>query len=384
MNAGLRFLSLLTLCTTLFGAAKTNAQLLPPNQPEQDACQALMICGNTFTSPYGYQGIGVVSDLTNTPCFGGEGNVMWLRLEITSPGTIVFAITPIIPTDDYDFAVVNGTAGCTGLTSANAIRCNFNNNNPGSNVNGTIGLNSTSVIPTVAAGTFGQSFCQQITAAAGEVYFVMINNFGYYIGVGGPTSGFTIDFSGSTAVFNQPPPPKFQQILPYCDLSQQVTVKLNTQVLCSSIAPNGSDFHLSPSGTIASVQGINCTGLSGYTDKIKVTFNSPLPNGDYSIHAQTGSDGNSLLGLCNSELVLPDSLNFHVGLDPIAILSIDSPACQKLKLNLNTPAACNTIAPNGSDFIIIGPSNVTVASQPVQVVCPAVLLHLLKLPWPRQ
>jgi gliding motility-associated-like protein len=363
MNAGLRFLFLLSICTTILGTKHANAQLLPPNQPEQNACQALMLCGNTFTSPYGYQGIGTVSDLTNTPCFGGEGNSMWLRLEITTGGTLVFAITPIIPTDDYDFAVVDATAtGCTGLTSTNAIRCNFNNNNPGSNVNGTIGLNTTSLVPTVPAGAFGNSYCQQINANAGDVYLVMINNFGYYTGVGGPTSGFTIDFSGSTAVFNQPPPPKFQQILPYCDLSQEITVKLNTQVLCSSIAPDASDFSLTPGGAIQSVQGLNCTGASGYTDKIKIIFNSPLPNGDYSIHAQTGSDGNSLLGLCNSELALPDSLNFHVGLDPIAILSIDSPACQKLKLNLNTPAACNSIAPNGSDFIIIGPSSVTVAS----------------------
>lgn len=363
MNAGLRLCLLLTICTTIFSVRKASAQLLPPNQPEQDACQALQICGNTFTSPYGYQGIGIVSDLTNTPCFGGEGNVMWLRLEITSPGSLVFSITPIIPTDDYDFAVVDATTtGCAALTSANAIRCNFNNNNPGSNVNGAIGLNATSLIPSVTAGTFGSSYCQQITANAGDVYLIMINNFGYYTGVGGPTSGFTIDFSGSTAVFNQPPPPKLQQILPYCDLSQQITVQLNTQVLCSSIAANGSDFSLSPSGTIASVQGINCTGPSGYTNKIKVTFSSPLTNGNYTIHAKTGTDGNSLLGLCNSELALPDSLNFHVGLDPIAVLSIDSPACQKLKLNLNTPAACNSIAPNGSDFIILGPSPVTVAS----------------------
>lgn len=362
MNKGLRCLPFL-LVFALFASKELKAQLLPPNQPEQNACQALVLCGNTFTSPYGYQGIGTVSDLTNTPCFGGEGNSMWLRLDITTGGILVFAITPIIPTDDYDFAVVDGTAtGCSALTSANAIRCNFNNNNPGSNVNGTIGLNTTSTTPTVPAGTFGNSYCQQITANAGDVYFIMINNFGYYTGVGGPTSGFTIDFSGSTAVFNQPPPPEFDQITPLCDLSQEVTLELSDNVLCSSIAADGSDFYLSPSGTIQSVQGLNCTGLSGYTSKIKIIFTSTLPNGDYSLHAATGSDGNTLLGLCNAELTKPDSLNFHVGLDPIAYLSIDSPACQVLKINLNTPAACNSIAPNGSDFIIVGPSNVTISS----------------------
>lgn len=342
----------------MVGSRRAAAQLLPPNQPEQDACNALMICGNTFTSPYGYQGIGQVSDLTNTPCAGGEANTMWLRLEITSPGIIVFTVAPLTPTDDYDMAVVDITGTtCSGTPTAPVIRCNFNNNLPMYN-NGIIGLNTTSTVQFVPSGFTGNSYLQQINANAGDVYLIMINNFG--TGFSGPVSGFTIDFSGSTATFNQPPPPKLQQITPFCDLSQQVTVEMNTNVLCSSIAADGSDFFLTPSGTIQSVQGVNCSSPSGYTNKIKVTFSSPLPNGDYSIHAKTGSDGNTLLGLCNAELVLPDSLNFHVGLDPVAILSLDSPACQHIRLNLNTPVACNTIAPNGSDFVITGPSNVSV------------------------
>ncbi len=188
----------------------------------------------------------------------------------------------------------------------------------------------------------------------------MINNFG--TGFSGPVSGFTIDFSGSTATFNQPPPPAFEQILPYCNLSQEITLKLTDNVYCNSIAADASDFYLTPSGTIASVTGINCSSPSGYTNKIKIAFTGTLPNGDYTIHAKTGTDGNTLLGLCNSPLALPDSLNFHVGLDPIAFASVDSPACQTLSVNLNTPAACNSIAANGSDFTVTGPSTVYVAS----------------------
>src|SRR5690606_208957 len=98
-------------------------------------------------------------------------------------------------------------------------------------------------------------------------------------------------------VFNQPAPPKFKSVQPYCDLSQEITLELSDYVLCSSIAANGSDFSLYPSGSIQSVTGVNCTGPSGYTDKIKITFNGTLPNGDYTLRAQTGSDGNTLLGL---------------------------------------------------------------------------------------
>lgn len=358
---------------------RLNAQLLPPNQPEQDACNALVLCGNTFTSPYGYQGVGLVNDLTNTPCLGGEGNVMWLRLKINTAGSIVFVISPTTVTDDYDFAIVDITNhDCSDLSTAPVIRCNFNNNTvPGSNVNGQIGLNSTSTIPFTTSGATGGSYLQQINANAGDVYLIMINNFG--TGFSGPVSGFTIDFTGSTATFNQPPPPAFQEILPYCDLSHEVTLKLSDNVYCNSIAPDASDFYLTPSGTIQSVAGINCSSPSGYTNKIKITFNGTLPNGDYTLHAKAGTDGNTLLGLCNSPLALPDSLNFHVGIDPIVMASVDSPACQVLSVNLNTPAACNSIAANGSDFIITGPSAVNVSSATGQGCVPGGFTQKVKI-----
>jgi len=344
----------------LLSSRTLSAQLLPPNQPEQDACNALILCGSTFTSPYGYQGIGIVSDLTNTPCSGGEGNTMWLRLNVNTAGIIVFTIAPLTVTDDYDMAVLDITnTTCDALSINNVIRCNFNTNLPTFN-NGITGLNTTSTIQFVTGGATGNSYLQQINANAGDVYLIMINNFG--TGFSGPVSGFTIDFTGSTATFNQPEPPKFANLLPACNLSHEVTLQLSDYVLCSSIAMDASDFSLAPSGTIQSVQGTNCTGVNGYSDKIKITFTGNLPNGDYTIHAQTGTDGNSLLGLCGSELLLPDSVNFHVGIDPIEFLSIDSPACQFLKVHLNSPVLCSTLATNGSDFEITGPSNVSVAS----------------------
>lgn len=120
-----KFLQLITIL--LLTWSTSHAQILAPNQPEQDACDALMLCGNSFTSTYSYQLIGQVNDLTSTPCSGGEGNSMWLRLEVISSGIIVFTITPLNGTDDYDFAVLDITnATCSTFTSANVIRCNFN------------------------------------------------------------------------------------------------------------------------------------------------------------------------------------------------------------------------------------------------------------------
>lgn len=296
-----------------FGGGDVMAQSLPPNQPEQDACNALVLCGSNFSTPYSYQGVGTGINLSNTPCGAGEDNSMWLKLTVSTPGRIVFTITPVSPQDDYDFAVLNITGGnCNNLSSANVVRCNFNNNEPGSNVNGVIGLNTTSTQPFVQGGAYGGSFCQQITATAGQVFLIMINNFGNYQ-TGGPSSGFTINFSGSTATFNSPPAPRFSSIAPpVCNYKNEIIVQLSAEVKCSSIASNGSDFTLVPSALIASAAGINCSGTQGYTDKVKLTFVSPLSPGTYTVQAKQGTDGNTLLDLCNTALPLPDQLTFRV------------------------------------------------------------------------
>src|SRR5690606_6356753 len=111
------------------------SQLLPPFQSEQNPCGALEICG-TFYTPYSYQGIGTTSDLTNTPCGSsflpcGEDNVVWFKLNIVSSGTLVFRIIPSVISDDYDWALLDGTGKtCATIGYTDVIRCNFNTNDP--------------------------------------------------------------------------------------------------------------------------------------------------------------------------------------------------------------------------------------------------------------
>lgn len=347
------------LLSLLVSVVVVHAQLLPVNQPEQNACTALQLCGNTFSTPYSYQGNGTVNDLPATPCgFGaGENNAVWLKLVVSAPGSIVFTITPVATADDYDFAVVNATGvDCNNLTSANVVRCNFNNNQPVFN-NGVVGLNATSTVTSVASGTTGSSYLQQITAAAGDVYLIMINNFG---SGGGLSSGFTINFAGSTAVFFDNTPPHFNSLVNAtpCSNKTSVTINLNTQVACNSIAANGSDFQLSPSGTVVSATGVNCSGNNGYTNTVTVNFAPALAPGNYAIKAKTGTDNNTLINLCGTALSLPDSLNFTVGAAPVYSSAVL--ACQTLTVQTATPVKCSSIAANGSDFHITGPSAVTV------------------------
>jgi gliding motility-associated-like protein len=359
---------ILLCCSLFFIPRNVFGQLLPPDQPEQDACTALQLCGDSFFTPYSYQGIGLVPDMVTSPCYTtGESNSSWFRLEVNSAGSIVFSIIPVDSADDYDYAFIDITnSSCDSFNiMTDVIRCNFNNNEQPNTYysGGIIGLNTTSTLTTVPGGSYGNPFLMQINANAGDVYLIMINNYGHDNCYGScPGSGFTLDFSGSTATFNQPPPPEMESLVPYCDFSQSIVIQLNDNVLCNSIDTNGSNFYLTPFGTIASEEGLGCSGIYGYTDQIQLNFSSPLTNGDYTVLAQTGGDGNTLLGLCNSELQTPDSLNFHVGHDPISYTSIDSPACQKITLHFSNPFACNSVAANGSDFLITGPSPVTIVS----------------------
>lgn len=330
-----RLLTLLLLCCALCA----EAQLLPPNRPEQDACGALEICGNGFYSPYSYQGNGIAFDLPTSPCNSGglppgagEDNSMWLKLVVTAPGAIVFTITPVLPLDDYDWAMLSlGNTPCSAVSIANVIRCNFNNNTPIGGVppnNGVTGLNFTSTETSVVAGFSGSPYCKKVDAVAGEVFLIMINNFG---AGGTPSSGFRIDFSGSTAVFNDQVPPQMQSITnSFCFSASDAILELSEIVKCASIAPDGSDFMI-PGATITSATGINCNASNqGYTDKIRLTFGPALGAGSYNLQARVGSDGNTLLDLCDNPLGLPASLPLRVYPNNSVTKTLDTAGCGSL------------------------------------------------------
>ena len=132
----LKILLLVAVCFTGNFIKAQTTHLLSPNQPEQDACNALVLCGNSFYTPYSYQDTGKKLDLTATPCgvgYPGEFNSVWFRVNINTGGKLVFKIIPVDSADDYDFAILNSTGiDCSDLKPENVVRCNFNVN-PGRN-----------------------------------------------------------------------------------------------------------------------------------------------------------------------------------------------------------------------------------------------------------
>ncbi|WP_447642201.1 MULTISPECIES: gliding motility-associated C-terminal domain-containing protein [Chitinophagaceae] len=360
--------------TVLFAPFWIHAQLLSPNQPEQDACDAIELCGNTFTSTYSYQGVGARLDLPNSPCGSGEANSVWLKVTIKTAGKLAFLIKPIEIHDDYDFAVIKSDGDCSQLAYSQVVRCNFNNNMEGSNVNGIVGLSTDSDEPYVQSGASQHSFSQAIDANAGDVYYVMINNFGY-ASSGGPSAGFTIDFSTSTATFANTTIPLLDKLVAACDYSQSATIHLSNYALCGSVAADGSDFTLMSADKtqtfpILSASGVNCSGAAGYARDITVQFSNHLQNGDYILQVKKGSDGNSISGLCGGET--PENTNpitFSVKMDSLKLVSIDSPACQQMRLVFDKTIQCSAIKKDGAQFYITGPANVKVVAAQASASC---------------
>jgi gliding motility-associated-like protein len=321
---------------------------LPPNQPEQDACNAIQLCGSFFNTPYSYTGHGKTLDLDSTPCFpysgGGEQNSVWLQLHVLQAGSIVFKITPVNRDDDYDFAVINATGkGCGGLSLKDIAGCNFNSHAP--NDDGVIGLSDTSRKPYILAGTVGYSFAQPVFAKSNDVYLIMINNYGNYVS-GAPSKGFSIDFTGSTAVFYDVTSPRISGADVPCTNASSITLKTNTRILCSSIATDGSDFTTNAPVKIISASGLNCNDRGGYTNSITINFASVIPPGSYTISAKRGTDNNSLLGLCNSEVSTFDIIPFIVKQNGKVVMDNEQICFQQLPYSWN-----GFQLPNGGDSV---------------------------------
>jgi gliding motility-associated-like protein len=330
-------------------AAVVQAQTLPPNQPEQDACGALQICGGSFYTPFSYVGGGQVVEPPG--CFN-ESGALWLRIQVATAGNIVFTISPLDTTNDYDFAMWNITATpCS--TLASPIRCNGNTILPAGSVpGGIVGLNYTSTNIIVAAGTTGNAFNQFVAANVGDVFLILVDNFS---STTASASGFTIDFAGSTATFTTGNNPVLQNIKAACSYSSQAVIKTNRPVKCSSITATGSDFVLAPSGTVASATGKNCVSGTGYTDEITVNFASPLPAGNYTLGVKNGTDGNTLLDICNNAIVAPSNISFTVApTDFPTFQGLIGPACAEMRVKMTRRVACDSLATNGSDFALSG------------------------------
>lgn len=284
-----------------------------------------------------------------------DQNPYWYKFTCFSGGTLGFVITPLQLSDDYDWQLydITGHSPQEAYTNASLfVACNWSGE-PGKTGASPAG---NSFIGCGGAGV--NTFSKMPTLLIGHDYLLMVSHFT------NTQSGYDLDFSGGTAVISDPTQPALVSAEASCDATQ-VTIKVNKKLKCSSLTSSGSEFTIAPGVTVVGAAGLNCAG--GFDlDSIRLTFNAPLAPGNYTVTINPGMDGNTLLDACDRAIASGGNVSFSIPprvAIPTGTTSGPSPCTPNtIVITFPNKVRCSSIAPNGSDFAISGPSSVTIAS----------------------
>ena len=333
----------------VFATTTVNAQVIS-NAPEQECFSAIPVCQQTYSQNNSYSGFGATQELNavNQGCLSSaEKNDVWYVINVSTSGQLAFNITPNDLANDYDFAVWDITGGgCqTIYNGATPIGCNY------SGVGGATGLSNTNT---------GSQWSPTVTVTAGQTLILNVSNFS------STQSGYTLDFGPSTASIFDNLPPHFASAFVRCGyVSDSLVITMSEPVTCASLSPTGSEFYIAPAApgiSIVSATAATCNGgANSSTIKYTLKFSGTLPSGNYTLHVQNGTDGNTLLDNCGNAQSPTDSVNFTMNPPtPPVIVQVDTPACISARIVFDRKVKCTTVALNGSDFTVTGPSPVQV------------------------
>ena len=347
------------LCFLLLSGIYTvsYAQSCPATSLGQNPSTAFPVCG---TATYSQASVNLCNNgnIVSPKCANGvleAKNPYWYKFTCFQSGTLGFTIVPNNASSDYDWQVYDIT-GRTNLNDVYTVPsltiCSNWSQFPGNT-----GTTATAANLLECEGTVPQ-FSRMPQLIAGHEYLLLVSHFT------DSQAGYGLQFGGGSAVITDTTKPAMKQVSPSCD-GARITVKLNKRIKCASLSANGTDFKLYPSGTIASAAGIGC-GSGFDTDSIVLTLATALTPGNYQIQLVRGSDNNTLLDLCDNPTdtgrvaitVLPVNPTPMDSIKPVA--AICKPGA--VELVFKNPIQCSSIAADGSDFAVTGPSAITIAS----------------------
>lgn len=279
-----------------------------------------------------------------------DKNPYWYKFTCFTSGSLGFVITPNNLQDDYDWQLFDVTGHAPEEVYTNSslfVACDW------SAEPGKTGASSAGTSLQFCEGYGVPLFSQRPMLQQGHNYLLLVSHFT------DSQSGYSLEFTGGTASITDTTPPKLQAAKALCD-NKRISIKLNKKMKCSSLAADGSDFTIP--GTAVSVSGAasaSCT--TGFDmDSVIVTVSNPLAPGTYSIHSVKGTDANTLLDNCGAGIPEGDSLSFTIfPPQPAAFDSITPAACApgELTVVFSDPILCNSVAADGSDFVLSGSSS---------------------------
>ncbi|HEY6503015.1 MAG TPA: gliding motility-associated C-terminal domain-containing protein [Chitinophagaceae bacterium] len=335
----------------LFLSVKGQAQ--PCTTLGQNPSTAFPVCGNiTFTQ----NNVPICGGtLIPTTCTNGtyaDVNPFWYRFTCFTSGTLGFIIDPMNNNDDYDWALFDIT-GRNPNDIYTTLSLNIAENwsaTPGN----TGAANNTNGLRNCAGGFPNFNSLSMITA--GREYLLLVSNWS------ASQQGYTLNFTGGTAVISDPLLPLMQSVSVNCS-GTQLTLRFNKKIRCNSLAADGSDFTVA-GATVLSATGFGCSS-SFDLDSVLINFSAPLPPGNYTLTMANGTDGNTLLDNCGTGILSGSTIPFTVNAQSsLTMGTVSPPPCTPVSLTLAfaEPVMCNSIAANGSDFLITGPAAVTISS----------------------
>lgn len=288
------------------------------------------------------------------PCNGSFTNMnpTWFKMTCFNSGTLGFIITPDNTADNYDWQLfdISGRNNDDVFTDPSMfLACNWS---PETGETGTDG-NGNSV--TVCSDAGGELFSKMPDLIRGHEYLLLVSQ------RNNSASGFRITITGGSASVVDPVEPALFNAKLSCD-GKQLSVLLNKKMYCSTIAADGSDFSINAGTSIVFANAVDCSS-EPETNYIILTLSNSLPPASYTLSLKNGNDGNTIRDKCgryipegNSVPVILASTNPAL---PDSIRVVDC-APDVLRITFRKPVQCNSIASDGSDFIISGPQAVSV------------------------
>ncbi|MBX3254216.1 MAG: gliding motility-associated C-terminal domain-containing protein [Chitinophagaceae bacterium] len=284
----------------------------------------------------------------------GDLNPFWYKFTCFATGTLGFTITPITGSDDYDWQLfdITGKDPNDVFTNSSLYVTSNWSANPGAT-----GTTTNATAVTNCAGFSYPNKSKMPVLTEGHQYLLLVSHF-----TDTNQSGYTLSFGGGTANITDPKDPHLDNARAYCDGSS-IIVRLNKKMRCNTLASDGSDFSVSTGlATITGASAANC--VRGFDmDSLTVNLSNPLPPGNYSLRIKKGADDNTILDNCDRGIPDGETISFTVEpLHPTPMDSIAAIRCAPdvLELVFKKPVRCNSIAGDGSDFIITGSAPVSI------------------------
>ncbi len=167
--------------------------------PNGDCPTGVVLCDKSgFTVP-SVLGEGNILNETAGTCLGNEFSSAWYKWTCDQSGSLTFVLSPLVSTDDLDFALFEMTNGIDDCSNLNLLRCMASGENVGAPLSnwlscmGQTGLQagSTDQLETPGCSSGDDNFLEPLIMESGKSYVLIINNFT------NNGNGYTVDFGGS-------------------------------------------------------------------------------------------------------------------------------------------------------------------------------------------